>query len=351
MNATFFTILLSVPLLSVAPSAERVAFRPAAGTTLTKSFAVKQEFTLEDSEIKINGSVQKQPDDVEMSMTMRTNLALADVYAAVDGERVTKLVRKYETVAGSGNMTMDMGAFGSNTRDLELESELEGQTVIFDWDAGRAVYVPRFEKTEGKRELLATLLEDFDLRGFLPATVVEPGTTWKVDVVALRNVLALGTGHSLRPKRGGSERMTEMVQGNSDFAELFAQSASRTFDARFDGLREVDGRRICVISVTGKVSADYDTTEAARRGVQKPASGDAVPDFQKVGVHVEIELAGELEWDLDGGHARSLKLQGNERLRQSTDLFQEYGGNRLRVEDSSTLAGPFDVDVTFRRNG
>lgn len=351
MNATFISVLLSVPLLSIAPNAERIAFRPAAGTALTKSFAVKQEFTLEDSEIKINGSVQKQPDDVEMSMTMKTNVVLADVFAAVDGERVTRLSRTYETLSGNGNMTTDMGAFGSNSRDLELESELEGQAVVFEWDPTAAAYTPRFEKDGGKKDLLTGLVEDFDLRGFLPPSAVEPGTTWKVDVVALRNVLAPGTGHALRPKRGGSERMSEMVQGNSDFAQLFAGSAAREFDARFEGLREADGRRIGVISLSGKISADYDTTEAARRGAQKPASGDAVPDFQKVGVRVEIELSGELEWDLDGGHARSLKVQGNERLMQSTDLFQEYGGNRLRVEDSSTLAGPFDVTVTFRRNG
>jgi hypothetical protein len=62
-------------------------------------------------------------------------------------------------------------------------------------------------------------------------------------------------------------------------------------------------------------------------------------------------VRGELEWDLDGGHARALRLDGNERLRQSVDLYQDYGGNRVRIEDSSTLAGPFDVDVEFQRNG
>lgn len=353
MNTTplLFAALISATLVAVAPGTEVIDFRPAQGTELRKSFEVKQEFTLEDSEIRVNGSIQKQPEDIEMSMSMQTRVVLGDVYAAVGEGRVTRLVRTYDELAGEGNMTMDMGAFGSNSRDLTLESELEGQTVVFEWDGERGQYAPRFEEQEGKRELLASLVEDFDLRGFLPSATVEVGSAWKVDVVALRNVLAPGTGHSLRPEPGASERMSQMVQENMDFATLFRESAARELDARFEGLREADGRRIAVIALSGKVNAAHDATEEARRGVQKPASGDSVPDLQKVSVQVEIEVTGELEWDLDGGHARSLRLNGNERLRQSVDLFQEFGGNRVRVEDSSTLSGPFDVRVEFRRNG
>jgi hypothetical protein len=98
------------------------------GTSLSKTFDVKQEFTMEDSEIKVNGTLQQKPEDVEMAMSMRTRVALTDLYASVEGGQVTRIERSFDTLSGSGNMSMDMGAFGSQTRDLTLESELEGRT-------------------------------------------------------------------------------------------------------------------------------------------------------------------------------------------------------------------------------
>ncbi|MCC6406484.1 MAG: hypothetical protein IT453_04925 [Planctomycetes bacterium] len=351
-NRLLFAAALVAPLAAFAPQLERIAFKPAAGTSLSKTFEVKQSFTMEEAEIKVNGSIQQKPQDAEMSMSMQTSVALTDVYAAIDGGRVTRLERKYDALTGTGNMTMDMGAFGNSSRDLKLESELEGQTVVFEWDAEKRTYVPRFGAKEGASELLIPLVEDFDLRGFVPAEGVEVGAVWKVDVVALRNVLAPGTGHSLRPERGSAERMTDMVQQNMDFAALFEGSAARTLEARFEGLREAGGRRLAVIALSGKVHAQHDATEEARKGITQPTGGgDSVPEIQKVTVDVQIELRGELEWDLDGGHARSLRLNGTERLQQSVDLLQDFGGSRVRIEDGSTLSGPFDVVVEFQRNG
>jgi hypothetical protein len=343
--------LLALPLVAVAPPTERIAFQPGKGTALAKNFDVHQEFTLEDSEIKVNGAVQKQPDDVEMAMSMDTHVALGDVYADVDGGRVTKLARKYEKLSGAGNMSMDMGALGNQSRDLKLESELEGRTVVFAWDADQSAYTPRFDEHGGDAALLENLVEDFDLRGFVPGAAVEIGATWKVDVTALRTALAPGTGHALLPARGGEERMSDMVQRNMDFAALFRESASRTLDARFESMHEADGRRIATISIEGKVHAQHDATDEARRGIEAQKGDDKAPEMQKVLVDVQIEVSGELEWDLDGGHARSLKLTGSERIQQAIDLFQTYGASRVHVEDSSTLSGPFDVKIAFRRNG
>jgi hypothetical protein len=350
------TLLLSAGLfaaLAVQPTRlERVVFQPAAGTSLSKKFEVSQEFTMEDSVIKVNGVEQRQPDDVEMSMSMRTSVALTDEYLTVEGGQVVKYQRTFDDLAGAGNMTMDMGAMGNDTRDVTLISDLEGHAVVFEWNAETRAFTPRFAKEGAKKELLATLVEDFDLRGFLPGREVAQGDAWDVDMVALRNVLAPGNGLAMHPEDPRASGATENAPQNLDFGSLFRESAARTLRAQFEGLREANGRRLGVIALSGKVRAIHDATEDSRRGVAKRGdSKDPAPDLKKVTVDVEIELRGELLWDLDGGHAHSLRVNGTERLHQQLDLNQDMGGNSMRVEDSSTQSGPFDVAIDFRRNG
>lgn len=307
---------------------------------------------MEDSTIKVNGVEQKQPNDVEMSMSMHTRIALTDEILVVEGGRVLKYQRTFDDLAGDGNMTMDMGAMGNNTRDVKLVSDLEGQVVVFEWSAETNAFVPRFAKEGGKKELLASLVEDFDLRGFLPGREVAQGDGWDVDVGVLRNVLAPANGLSMHPDDAKADAAQENMPQNMDFNALFQDSAARTLRAAFQGVRDVDGRRVAAIALSGKVHAIHDATEDSRRGVAKRGdSKDLAPDLQKVVVDVEIELRGELLWDLDGGHAQSLRLNGTERLRQDIDLNQGVGNNRMRVEDSSTQSGPFDIAIDFKRNG
>ena len=63
-------LLLSC-LLGSAPAGDKVTFHPESGLSLTRSFSSKQEITLDETSMTING----QPSPMQMEMDMNMSMA------------------------------------------------------------------------------------------------------------------------------------------------------------------------------------------------------------------------------------------------------------------------------------
>ena len=61
-------VLLAPVLVALAAPGDKLAFHPAEGTTLVKSFTSKSQFSLDDLSMTMNG--QPMPMDMDMQMDM-----------------------------------------------------------------------------------------------------------------------------------------------------------------------------------------------------------------------------------------------------------------------------------------
>src|SRR6185436_14555092 len=159
------------------------------------------------------------------------------------------------------------GEHGANDTSKTLESDLEGQTVVFTLGED-GEYQASFKGDKGEQALLERLEEDMDLRALLPGGAVEADKSWDIEAPALHSVLNLPGGN-----------MKLKVEGEEDSDGRLGEELQK--------------------HVKGKAKGTYKgQREVSQR---KPPAGTT-------DVSVEYTVEGELLWDSEAGHFHSCKL-------------------------------------------
>jgi len=359
-HARLALLLAPLPLALLAafgPRADKLAFAPEAGATLTKTFELESELALESMNLEVDGQ-QIDPSmmggDITGSVKITRSLTLLDEYVAIADGRPTKLRRNYEALEGLVSMEGSAGG-ESGSEQTEMESDLVGATVMWTWNPATSAYDRSFEgSAKPDAERLENLREDTDLRALLPAGEVEVGASWEVDAKVLGDLLWAGGSVESPSKEAASEEGPDLEElfGDVSPEELLAKIFAGKVKATYAGSSEVEGRKLGRVTLEAKVESDTDFAELIGRAIEAMAaeSGEDIQvDMNTAAVAVRYDGEGELLWDLAGGHLHSCDLAGDFVVELTLSVGVDAMGESHSAELGLELSGSASASVTTKR--
>ena len=343
-------LFLTPALLAMAPTAtvvQELKFAPADDTTLTKTFATDMEFNLDDLSIMVDGQdVSAMMGAFEMSMTSESEISVTDTYMGVADGRPTKLKRTFDAL--ESNTSVDVATeFGGESQDIPASSPLEGATVIYIWNADEDKYDVAYEEEGGDEELLDGLIEDFDMRTFLPPGPVEVGDSWTVDGKALAELAMQGNSLHLMPEEMGEDELEMMEQFmNDEFMSTFEELYDGLLECTLKGMREEDGNQLADIEVKMELNASVDLVDTILEVIATVAEseGEEMPplDLSAADLNADFEGEGTFVWNLTNNHMQSLESAGDFSVAFDISASVEEGGESqsfdASIEGSGTIS-------------
>jgi len=259
-------------------------------------------------------------------------VSMADARAMADG-RPGRIRRAFDRIESREDQEMRfaMGAGRPDNKKTKRKlesSDLEGRSVLFSLDRGTGAYQAAFAAEGGDESLLDGLAEDMDFRFLLPAGRIAPGDSWSVDPKACAAIIAPGGDLKLRereadddPGWGIGKEIRRNLQGKAK--------------AVWKGTREEDGRTVGIVGV------DLDLKSAGESGAKDPKAGT-------IRFRMELDLAGDLVWDVDAGHFRSFRAAGKIRYDVATRKPTEVDGVPTEMRHEIDLEGEAEYTASAR---
>ena len=316
LPALALTTLLAASAREDAPS-----FAPESGLVLVKTFEHHVERTIADIEVTMNGESQEIPEVPDVSIVDHEVIVVSDTYSEVEDGRTLELERTFVSLGNTQTVTSD-----EEDREEDETSELEETTVVFTWDADDEEYSVAFaEDEDGDEDLLDELVEDMDLRAFLPDSEVDEGDTWTVGVEGYHVLASPGGELAILGEDGEADEEREFREGIRD-------NMDGEWAAEWQGTRDEDGTTVGVIALTGEFTSEAEVSF-------EPEDGITVTR----GAELELSLEGELLWDMEAGHFYAANLQGTFSLpfTEQTEIDRdEFQGELVNVTT-------FDGEMTW----
>lgn len=331
-----------VLLAAFHPVRARIAFVPEEGEETYRSFSVALTFGLEDLAMRVNdqempfGMGQFDPTDIEGEVTY--DLEVVDRFTAVADGRATRIERRFETVETAYEVFEDSGE--------ETMEELEGETVVFTWNAEDEDYDREWgEDSDGDRDELEPLAADLDLLALLPPDDVEEGDSWEVPASALSGLLLPGIDF----ERAGESDIEGMDDVPVELIAPLREAMEETMlELTFVGLRGGDGGELALIelSFSSEVSIDISDVLAERMADQDEVEAD-VDAFT---LDLYLDLEGELLWDLAKGRFSSFEIDGDLAVDMYAEATMRMGGpDSIPIEVEGELSGEISIEGTTVR--
>ncbi len=334
---------------SFGSESDTLAFRPAAGSSLTKKFQLSSSFELSDFSLFVDGEdFGAMMGPLELNVESESLISIRDIYVASSDGRPKQLKRKFEALESSS--TFSVVAQGQEQeQDIPASSELEGRTVLFTWNEDRDDYDVEFADEGGLEELLEGLEEEMDLRPFLPAQDVTAEDSWEVDVKALSSLLMPGGNLSFRPDSDVVDpEMMEMFEDvfTEQFLEEMQDLLQGTCVCTYKGEHEADGVRVGEIHITIEIASAADLSGLIREVIQTVAEREGeteIPiDIEAADVNLDLESEGALLWNLEAGRLHSFQMQGDGEIAVDVSVSVEEEGQEHSVELSAELSGSME---------
>jgi hypothetical protein len=320
-----YPCLTALALIVATPATEELVFAVEEDTELVRT--VETSISLELDEMSMTFGGEEVPPDhfegLEETIAYEETLVVRDRFGPPGDGRPQSLVRTYEELGG-------VQTFETAEQEAERpqSSELEGLAVRFTWDEDEQVYERSFEDDEGDDELLEPLLEDMDMRAFLPEDDVDEGDSWELAPEVFRNVN--------RP--GGVDLVDESGERNSEMDEQMDENLDGTIEATFAGVREEDGVRIGVLEIS---------IDVATQGEEELETDDGATVLRTA--ELSYELEGELWWDLDGGSLLSFELDGDVGMTSTNEAEVDLGGGAMEMVEVRVFSGSLSFRVGVER--
>lgn len=300
--------------LIVAVEAPRLA--PENGTKVTKTFVNDIELELVDLQVELDGEAQEAGDVPEVKITDREEITVIDEYVKVEDGMAVELVRTFESLSDVSTQDQ-MGPDGIEEVTREGESELEGLSVRFKWDAEEETHVVTYadEDEAAGEELLEGLEVDADFVFLLPsgeeADEIGVGDSWELDAAVF---------DMLSTPSGDLKIVSEEDDEESDFEDQFRDNLEGTITATLKSIE--DG--VAKIVLEGEVSTEV--------------VDDQTPDEAPEGLEVTqtysflFDCEGVLLWNMETGVAKSMEFGGD--VGMEIEVIQAFNGNELKIMQS-----------------
>ena len=357
------TLALAVLLLPSGAEAPRPApasgdtlrFAPADGAELTKVFTTTGKLEATEAEIVVPGESGEV--GVELAAEWERGLKLRDTYVACSDGRPTELRRAFEELSHEVQSALLVEVGGvvevEDPAAATGESELEGTTVTFAWNPESGSYRKAFADGEGDAELLEGLAENTDLRGFLPRDEVSDGDRWDVEAEAVVALLRPGGDLSLAIESDGTawEAPAAGIEAwfYTDLGDFVSSDAEVDATCTYEGRSQVDGRDHGVVAIEVELSCESDVRDGMQDAIDRIA--DMLPGAVEVttaDLTVTMEGEGELVWDLEAGHARSLTLELELTVEIERAIEVDAGGEFMEVTTDMTIEGELIHELALR---
>lgn len=303
-------ILLGPTVL--APATD-LAFGVAKGAKITKTFESGMDLELSDLNVKVGeNEIPKEQlqGAMELTMNVKEMLEIVDEYSALESGLPSKVVRKFEKAQREHREHQAQAGGEAKDENKDKTSELEGKQVVFTLKDGE--YKATYVEEGGDTELLEKLDEDTDLRNILPGKSVSPGDTWKLETRKVMDALAPGGSNGYKKDAdddGSDEKLDENFKGDTE--------------ATFKEIREVDGRKcaVIVLEITGESSAPAKMEE------------------QDATLSLEVDLEGEVLWDIEAKRFHSFEVQGEATMTVEFTQEVDAGGQPMELEIKVEMSG------------
>jgi len=350
---TLFLTALALPCLasSVAPG-DKLAYSPAAGSTLVRNWKIVNNASLDDLQITSGGQPMPMPAEMEMSQSMTTEIQVTDQIAELRDGAPKSLTRTFDTLTGDGNVSMSMPQMGDNSTEMSAKSELEGKTVKFTWNSDDSKFDIAFDGGEGDAELLGKLVEDMDLREFLPKSEVSAGDTWEPSPNALRAMIAPGGGLALipeSPEGGMGAGMGPGMDRMGDLSSMMSGDFEGSVNAEYKGVRDVEGVKLGEIHLTFEVSTAMDLTDEVGDLSEQLPPGVGSMEIDHLDVEFGWKGEATILWDVAAGHVASAEAHGDITTRMDSGMSLSAGGRDMNIETSFEMSGKVDSKLTVTR--
>jgi len=335
-------------------SADKVAFDPQPGSSVTRTFTLAGEFQLDDLSMIVNGQdIAGMLPALELSITRDTKIEVTDTFKSVAGGRPTELVRAFDAVTEA--MRFEMTPAEAEMPEFTSSSALEGETVVFRWNPEKQSYETTFEDGEGDESLLEGLEEDMDLRLFLPTSEVAEDESWTVELSELQCLIAPGGNLHAMPEGIDVDPASVKM-----FEELFAGFGEELEDllegecrCTYKGVQEEDGARIAEIAIDLEVATNLDLTEildkAIRMALEQQGAGDMVEvSLDTADLNLDYEGTGTLLWDLRSARVHSFQVSGDVTIDMDLSVSVEAEGESQSIDASFEMSGQMREEVATK---
>ena len=319
---------------------EQLAFGPAEGSRMRKTFNWEKTLTIDDAVLFLNGDEMNAGSGI--TTTRKHRVEVLDHFRKVGEGRPQELLRRFESVGIESESEGESDAVRVSGMG-SFESELTGHTVLFQWDEEEEAFAKSWgEDDSGEEAWLSGLEEDLDFRGFLPTGDVSEGDTWEVDPNALLGALRPGGDllWDLRvneeediPEGGLALRMPSL--GMEGLLDSLSGDVTATFKGAVDeGL---------VIAIEAATTLERDIAERLRLGEER--QGRQPQDYDSASAAFELKGAGTLVWDPEAQLFRSFEFDGELTYDMEASWAMEAMGGEFEVEVETSRSGTLRIDA------
>ncbi|MEM1451331.1 MAG: hypothetical protein AAF957_23890 [Planctomycetota bacterium] len=267
---------------------------------------------------------------------------LVDEFESVEDGRVQRLSRTFEEIGGSTSASFETDE-GVEELDGALASPLDGRTVVFDWDDGAEEYDATFDEEGDDSDIDAVLLGGMSIDAFcdwfLPedGEPVEEGDEWSPGPDAWWDFTDIGGAFWIENEEADSPS-EEKAEENESRDDQLRENSSGDVTCTFEGMREVDGVEVAVISIVVEIESTSETESSAEfDGVEVSAEEDTT---------MTIESEGECLWDVESGRLVSLRFTTETTIDSTSVESAESDEGTYGMEYSSVVRMESNVEVT-----
>lgn len=327
--------------------ADRLDFRLDAGTRLTRKFESRQEISLDEVEMTMNGQPFPLPGKEAMTMVQAQRLQVADHFVAIQDGAPLKLVREFVAIGSEGEFTQQKPASGGEqTHTVRAESDLEGKQVVFERADREAEFTKRFEPEGPDEKLLVGLVEDADFRAFLPAAgEAAEDARWTVEVGEMRRVFLPCGDLVMKPVREAGEDESLNMFGDNP-ADAFGDLTGEV-QATYKGRREVEGRSLGVIALEFKVQTRQDMRDKVAKAWEEAAQEGVDMQVDKMDVTLSLEGEAELLWDIDARHAAAFSMTAKVQNQVDMEMTVALGEKRMEMGRRMAMSGNYELETAI----
>jgi hypothetical protein len=342
-------VAAATALISFAPTLDEPAFGPESGSSLTKTFVYGGDFSLDEFSAIVDGQdIAAMLGSIEATLELENTVTITDTYVTSADGRPTKLVRSFDTMEGVTAVELAMD-FGSEDQELESSSELEGTTVVFEWDDDEGAFDVSFEEDEGDDDLLEGLVEDMDLRVFLPAGEVSPDDSWEVDLKLLSDVAFPGGNLKLLPDDVDDEAFGDTdVLGDvfgDDYGDYISDLLEGSCVCTYKGTTDEGLGEILVAIELGSAADLSDMLTEIIETLGETVDGGPSISIELADVNLDFEGEGVLLWNLGESRLASFELTGDVILAVDIGITGDMGGEPQSAELSAEMSGSYTYKV------
>ncbi len=326
---TSLTLLASLVLTGGSPSAPdnlELTWAPEEGLVLVRTFEASHDFALVEASLSVDDEVHASDEVPDWEVAYSERIVVTDTLVSVGNGRPLELRRTFDEleseVAYSGDDLEEDFAYTSM-------SDLQGRTVRFVRAEDEDDFEVEGYEEEIDEDLLDGLIEDMDLRAFLPDHEVEEGDTWEVSPAAYLAYMWPGGNLDFYMEDEG-----EVDETSAEIGELLYESMDGEATVTYAGTRDEDGVRVAVLELEIEVEAEAEVE------VEEPAPGTQT-------IRLFRSVSGELLWNLEGGHLHSLHVdgEGGERTNYAFTV-ESPEGDEVEVEEGRAFEGEVSYSVT-----